>query len=156
MPDRLWIVHCFHASTLTPKKEKDRENLSDVKTLDCYWRATRCVSRIKQHLIIWSPSELQKQELWIQTVLFFVFLFGKQSACWWSQRSRTSWLTQVIICSAWSVYNVWQSAVPRCYLFLLDLPCFDSVWERNTLWGVRWRLYVTDLEGKIKRRQTGS
>lgn len=112
-PGLHWGLHCFHASAFTPKKKKRKKkrtekSLADVKTLNCYWRAATTCEQLRA-----APdnSESKTKKLWTQTVHFFSF--GSQSACWWSKWSQTVLPTQVIICRAWSVCNIWQCVCAR-------------------------------------------
>ncbi len=147
----------------TPKKKtrkkRGRRKVSLMwKTLNCYWRAATMCEQLRaapnnseskptaepknceRKLFISSPSHRSRRVDEVNDPRPFCLhrsLFAEPDQC----------VTFGSVCVC----------VPPLLLSLpVGSPCFDSVWERNTLWGVRWRLYVTDLEGKIKRRQTGS
>lgn len=137
-------MHCFSASDFLPKimkgqiKSQTCEN-SGLGVIDekAAWELHKTALGISE------CKRAAKLKLWAQTVHFF-FLFGRQTVRWWSKQFQTALPTQVIIFSAWSVYNIWQSAVPCCYLFLLDL-CVLTVFERRTLCEVSGEDYMWQI-----------
>lgn len=138
-------MHCFSASDFLPKNNERTDKVLVMWKLwtQCYW-CKGSESCIMQPLVFQSARKKKAAKLkpWAQTV--HSFLFGQQTVCWWSKLFQTGLPTQVIIFSAWSVYNIWQSVVPCCYLFLLDL-CVLTVFERTTLCEVSGEDYMWQI-----------